>query len=70
MTGDTAMEVSVAAVTVSVVDPEMPPDVAEIADVCPAVPAVANPAAVIVAPLEFAEAQVTDDVKSCVLLSE
>jgi hypothetical protein len=69
-TGVTAIEVKVAAVTVSVVEPETLPDVAEIVDVCPAVPAVARPAAVMLAPLAFAEAQVAEDVRSLVLLSE
>ena len=59
-----------APVTVSVVEPETVPEVAEMVVLCPTVPAVASPAAVIVAPAAFEEAQVTTVVRSWVLLSE
>ncbi len=54
----TAIETSVAAVTVRVVDPETLPDVAEIVEV-PAFRAEARPAALIVPVAVFEEAQVT-----------
>ena len=56
LAGVTAIDFNVAAVTVSVVEPEMAPEVAEIVVLCPAVPAVASPAEVIVAPAVFEEA--------------
>src|SRR5882762_7091882 len=57
-------------VAVNVVDPEMTPEVAEIVVLCPAVPAVASPAEVIVAPAVFEEAHVAVEVRSWVLLLE
>ena len=68
--GVTEMDFSIAALTESVVDPVMPPDVAEIVVLCPANFAVANPPADIAAALVFEEAQVTDEVRSLLLLSE
>ena len=68
--GVTAMDTSVAAVTVSVVDPVTEPCFAEIVADCPAVTPVANPLALIVAAVALEEAQVTELVRSCVLLSE
>ena len=70
LAGVTAIDFNVAAVTVSVVEPEMTPEVAEIVVLCPAVPAVARPAAVIVAPAVFEEAHVAVEVRSWVLLLE
>jgi L-fucose mutarotase/ribose pyranase (RbsD/FucU family) len=70
LAGVTEMDFKVAAVTVSVVLPDALPDVAEIVVLCPAVPAVARPAALIVAAVVFDEAQVTDAVMSFVPLSE
>ena len=63
------MEVSVAAVTVRVVLPEMLPDVAEIV-VLPTATADARPEALMVAAVGVPEAQVTDPVMSFELLSE
>ena len=68
--GVTAIDFNVAAVAVSVVEPETAPEVAEIVVLCPAVTAVASPAAVIVAPAVFEEAHVAVDVRSWVLLLE
>jgi hypothetical protein len=67
--GVTAMDFKVAAVTVSVVLPETPPDVAEIVEL-PAATAVATPEALIVAVAGVPEAHVTDAVMFFVLLSE
>ena len=73
LAGVTAMETSVAAVTVSVVDPETPPDVAVIV-VVPAATGVANPsepaALLIVATPVVDELQVTVVVRFCVVPSE
>jgi hypothetical protein len=66
--GVTAIDCSVAAVTVSKVEPTTDPDVALIVLV-PTASAGANPPAVMVAVAVVPEAQVTDDVKFCVLLS-
>jgi hypothetical protein len=68
-TGVTAIETSVAAVTVSVVDPFTVPEVAEIVEV-PAFKPEARPPALMVAVAVVDEAQVTLLVKFCVLLSE
>jgi len=62
--GVTAIDFNVAVVTVSVVEPETAPKVAEMVVFCPAVPAVASPAAVIVAPVAFEEAHVAVEVRS------
>jgi hypothetical protein len=62
--------VAVDAVTVSVVEPTMFPEVAEIVVLWPAVAADASPEELIVAAVVFDEAQVTDEVMFCVLLSE
>ena len=67
--GVTAMETSVAAVTVRVVEPTMLPDVADIVEV-PIFTVVASPAALMVAAAVLEEAQVTLAVRFCVLLSE
>ena len=73
LVGVTAMDASVAAVTVRVDDPEMSPDVAVMV-VVPAVREVAIPfvpvTLLMVALLTSEELQVTDVVRSCVLLSE
>jgi hypothetical protein len=73
LVGVTAMDTSVAEVTVSVVDPDIPPDVAVIV-VEPAVAEVASPldpAALLMAATAAAdEFQVTSVVRSCVVLSE
>jgi hypothetical protein len=66
--GVTAIDCSVAAVTVSAVEPLLPDCVALIVDV-PTVVAVARPPAVIVATDDVVEAHVTLPVKFCVLLS-
>jgi hypothetical protein len=66
--GVTAMDCSVAAVTVRVVDPVIDPDFALMEEV-PAATAVASPAALMVATVVVADAQVTLLVKFCVLLS-
>jgi hypothetical protein len=66
--GVTAIDCSVAAVTVSTVEPTTGPDVALIVLV-PAPTAVANPPALIVAVPVVPDAQVTEEVKFCVLLS-
>ena len=65
--GVTAIETSVAVVTVSVVCPTIVPLVAEITDVPPATP-VARPAAVIVAVAAVADAQVAVAVRSFVVV--
>jgi hypothetical protein len=52
------------------VDPVMDPCLAEIVEVCPDVAPVANPVALIVAAVVLEELQVTELVRSCVLLSE
>ena len=67
--GVTAMVTSVAAVTVRVVEPVMPPETALIVLV-PAATPVANPPAVIVATLVVTELQLAVLVKFCVELSE
>ena len=73
LAGVIAMDTSVAAVTVSVVDPDMLPDVAVIV-VEPAATDVARPlepaALLMVATPVVNEFQVTDVVRSCVVLSE
>ncbi len=73
LTGVTAIDVSVAAVTVRVVDRDMLPDVALIV-VEPVATAVANPlepaALLIVATSVLDELQVTAVVRFCVVLSE
>ena len=66
--GVTAIETSAAAVTVSVVDPLMPPRVAVIEDV-PVASVEASPDALIVATVGVAEAQVTELVRFCVEVS-
>jgi hypothetical protein len=63
------METSVAALTVSVVDPETLPEVAVMV-VVPAFNADARPPALIVPVAVLVEAQVTLLVRFCVLLSE
>jgi hypothetical protein len=68
LAGVTAMDCNVAAVTVRTVLPVTPFNVAEIDEVPTAAP-VANPALVIVATDEVAEAHVTLLVRFCVLLS-
>src|ERR1017187_8864123 len=68
LAGVTAIDCSVAAVTVNTVDPLTAPDVALIVLVPTATP-LANPPTVIVATPVVADAQVTDAVRSCVLLS-
>ena len=73
LVGVTAMDTSVAEVTVSVVDPDLLPDVAVIV-VEPAAAAVASPlepaALLMVATPVLDEFQVTDAVRFCVVLSE
>jgi hypothetical protein len=73
LVGVTAMDTSVAEFTVSVEDPDIPPDVALIV-VEPAVTDVAKPlepaALLMVATPAVDEFQVTDVVRSCVVLSE
>lgn len=64
----TAIDKSVAAVTVKFADPLTAPEVALILLV-PAPAAVTNPPAVIVATLAVCELQVTEAVRSCVELS-
>jgi hypothetical protein len=66
--GVTAIDCRVAAVTVRVVEPVMDPDFALIEEV-PVATVVAKPAALIVATVVVADAQVTVLVKFCVLLS-
>jgi hypothetical protein len=68
LAGVTAIDCSVAAVTVSTVEPEIAPDVALMVDV-PAEAPVAKPPAVIVATAGVAELHVTLPVRFCVLLS-
>jgi hypothetical protein len=67
--GVTARDTSVAELTVSVVDPVMLPAAAEIV-VVPAAAEAANPEALIVAAPVLDEFQVTEEVRSCVVLSE
>ncbi len=67
--GVTAIDTSVAGVTVKVVDPVMPSETALIVLV-PAATPVANPPAVIVATLVVTELQLAVLVKFCVELSE
>ena len=67
--GVTAIETSVAAVTVRVVEPGTLPNVALIV-VVPAFTVVAKPVVLIVAAAVLEEAQVTLAVRFCVLLSE
>jgi hypothetical protein len=70
--GVTAMDTSVAGVTVSVVDPDTFPSAAEIV-VEPAAIEVATPlepAALLIAADDVVDAQVTAVVRSCVVLSE
>jgi hypothetical protein len=62
-------DVRVAGVTVRVVDPDLPPNVAVIV-VEPAATVLANPDALIVATPVFDESQPTEAVKFCVVLSE
>jgi hypothetical protein len=73
LAGFTAMDSSVAEVTVSEVEPDMPPDAAEIV-VEPAAAKVANPlepaALLMAATAAVDELQVTVIVRSCVVLSE
>ena len=64
----TAIDKSVAAVTVKFADPLIAPETALILLV-PAPPAVTNPPAVIVATLVVCELQVTEAVRFCVELS-
>ena len=66
--GVTAIEVSVAAVTVSPVDPTIDPDVARIV-VLPTVNVVAKPVPLIVATAVLVELHVTVLVRFCVLVS-
>lgn len=68
--GVTAMDTKVAAVTLRVVDPVTDPCFAEIVVDSPDVTPVARPPEVMVAAVVFEDAQVTDAVRSCVLLSE
>ena len=67
--GVTAIDTSVAAVTVRVVEPTMLPEVAEIVEV-PIFTVVASPVALMVAAEVLEEAQVTLAVRFRVLLSE
>ncbi len=69
--GVTAIDTTVAGVTLSVAEPKMLPEVAEIVVLCPTPPAcaVARPPAVTEAAAGFSEAQVTDPVRSFVLPS-
>jgi hypothetical protein len=66
--GVTAIDCSVGAVTVSTVDPTTDPDVALI-ELVPIATPVAKPLPVIVSTPDVADAQVTEAVKFCVLLS-
>ena len=68
LAGVTAIETSVGAVTVRTVEPLIDPDVALIVDVPMATP-VARPELLIVAVAVVSEAQVTELVMFCVLLS-
>ena len=70
MAGVTAIDLSAAGVAVSVVEAETVPEVAEIVEDCPAVPALASPAALIEAAVVLEEAHVTVAVMSLVLASE
>lgn len=67
--GVTAMETSVAAVTVNEVEPDTPLKVAVMVLV-PAATALANPAVLMVATLVVPEVQVTFEVRTCFELSE
>lgn len=67
--GVTAMETSVADVTVKSVAPEMSPDVAVMVVIPVEIPVVAIPAALMEALAGTDEVQTTDVVKSCVVLS-
>ena len=73
LTGVTEIDVSVAGVTVSVADPDMPPDIAVIV-VVPAATAVASPlepeALLTVATPVVDELQVAEAVRFCVVPSE
>src|SRR5216684_4026373 len=66
--GVTEIDCKVAAVTVSSVEPEIPPNVALI-ELVPTATAVASPPAVMVAVAGVAEAQVTWAVRFCVVAS-
>jgi hypothetical protein len=66
--GVTAIDCSVAAVTVSIAEPTTDPEVALIV-LLPVPAPVAKPPAVIVATPGVADAHVTEDVRFCVLLS-
>jgi hypothetical protein len=66
--GDTVIDRNVG--EVSVVEPEIPPELAVIVVLPPTGPAVAWPAELIVAAPVFEELQVTELVRSLVLLSE
>jgi hypothetical protein len=68
LAGVTLIETKAAAVTVSVVLPEMLPETALIV-VEPALTVLAKPAVLTVATVEAEELQVTDDVRFCWLLS-
>ena len=68
--GVTAIDTRVAAVTLRPVEPVMEPCLAEIVVDWPEVTPVASPAALMVAAVVLDELQVTELVKSCVLLSE
>jgi hypothetical protein len=68
MAGVTAIDCSVADVTVSTVEPTTEPEVALIV-LLPAATAVANPPALIVAVAVVPEAHVAEAVRFCVLLS-
>ena len=69
LAGVTAMDCSVAALTVMTVEPVTPLRVA-LMELVPTFTAVARPPAVIVAVLVVADAQVTTPVRFCVLASE
>jgi hypothetical protein len=64
------MDVNIAALTVSVVEPEIPPELAEIVEFWPADFAFARPLEEIGTAAAFDELQVTELVRSWVLLSE
>jgi len=68
VTGVTAIEANTGGVTVRVVDPLMPPDVATIT-LLPVATALARPVALIAATPVLVELQVTELVRFCVLLS-
>lgn len=69
LTGVTAMETSVADVTVRVADPEMSPDVAVMVVKPVEIPVVTFPAALMEALAGTDEVQATAAVRSCVVLS-